>query len=71
MEMKSLIETVLIGVIMFIIVIGIIILLALGLTWVLQYIPCELLVYIETGVLIGLFMLIANMMLTKDKKDGS
>ena len=71
MEMKSLIETVLIGVIMFIIVIGIIILLALGLTWVLQYIPCELLVYIETGVLIGLFMLIANMMLTKDKKDGT
>ena len=61
--MKNLITTVLIGLLMFIIIVGIILLIGLGLAYILQYIPCEILVYIMTGLLLGIFMLIANVML--------
>ena len=55
---KSCFGTILVGVLMFIFVIGIIILIAYGLSYVLEYIPCEVMVYIETGVLLGIFMLV-------------
>jgi len=59
---KSCFGTILVGVLMFIFVIGIIILLAYGLSYVLEYIPCEVLVYIETGVLLGIFMLVGYLL---------
>ena len=59
--MKNLITLVLAGVIMFVLIIGIVLLLAVGLQYVLQFIPCEALVYAETFLLLGVFMLIAYM----------
>ena len=59
--MKNLITLVLVGVIMFVLIIGIVLLLAVGLQYVLQFIPCEALVYAETFLLLGIFMLIAYM----------
>ena len=59
--MKNLITLVLAGVIMFVLIIGIVLLLAVGLQYVLQFIPCEALVYAETFLLLGIFMLIAYM----------
>jgi len=53
--------TIIIGIVMFIFVIGIIILIGIGLQYVLTVIPCEILVYVETGVLLGVFMLIASL----------
>ena len=64
--MKGCLTTILMGILMFIFVIGIILLIAVGLLYVLQYIPCEILVYIETGVLLGIFMLIATLISTPD-----
>ena len=64
--MKGCLTTILLGVLMFILVIGIILLIAVGLHYVLQYIPCDILVYVETGVLLGIFMLIAALFANPD-----
>ena len=70
--MKNLITTVLIGLLMFIIIVGIILLIAGGLYYVLQYIPCEILVYIMTGLLLGIFMLVASLFInTKEFEEFS
>lgn len=57
--MRNLLTMLLIGILLFILVVGVIILIGLGLEYVLQYIPCDILVYIETGLLLGIFTLIA------------
>lgn len=64
--MKNLIGLVLLGVIMFVVVVGIIILIGVALHYVLQFVPCEIMVYVETGILLGLFMLIAYMAISGD-----
>lgn len=64
--MRGCLTTILVGVLMFIFVVGIILLLGIALNYVLQFIPCEILVYIETGVLLGLFMLIATLLATPE-----
>ena len=70
--MKNLITTVLIGLLMFIIIVGIILLIGLGLAYILQYIPCEILVYIMTGLLLGIFMLVASLFInTKEFEEFS
>ena len=58
--------TIIIGILIFILVVGVILLIAWGLHYVLQFLPCEILVYIETGLLLGVFMLVA-MLLTNEK----
>ncbi len=67
--MRDLLQTLLIGVLLFILVVGIIILLGIGLEYVLTVIPCNVLVYIETGLLLGIFTLVAYLALNgKEKK---
>lgn len=66
--MKNLIGLVLLGTIMFVVVVGIVILLGVALEYVLQFIPCDIMVYVETGLLLGVFMLIAYMALKGDVK---
>lgn len=63
---KGFLTTVLIGVLIFILVVGVILLIAWGLHYILEYLPCEILVYIETGLLLGIFMLVA-MLMTNEK----
>ena len=67
--MKDLLKTLLIGVLLFVLIVGIILLIGIGLEYVLSIIPCEILVYIETGLLLGIFTLIAYIALNgKDAK---
>ena len=61
--MRNFLQIVFGGIVMFIIVVGVILLIALGLHYVLEYIPCEILVYIETGILLGIFMLVISLLL--------
>ena len=64
--MRGCLTTILLGVLMFILVISIILLLAYGLNYILDYIPCDILVYVETGVLLGIFMLVAALFANPD-----
>jgi len=48
----------LISVLLLLLMVVVIIAIALGLEWVLQIIPCDIMVYIETGLLLGLIMLL-------------
>ena len=66
--MRGCLTVILGGVLLFVFVIGIILLLAVGLSYVLDYIPCEILVYIETGVLLGIFMLLAYLLFANADK---
>lgn len=63
---KGCFTTIILGILIFIIVVGVIILIAWGLSYVLTIIPCEIMVYVETGLLLGIFMLVA-MLLTNEK----
>ena len=65
--MRNLIETVIVGLLMFIVIIGIIFLIGYGLAYLLTIIDCTVYAYIVTGVLLGLFIIIANLILKTEK----
>ena len=57
--MKDFLMVVLGGVLIFVIVIAIVLLIAYALGYILTIIPCTILVYAETFLLLGIFMLLA------------
>ena len=57
--MKDFLMVVLGGVLIFVIVIAIVLLIAYALGYILTIIPCTVLVYAETFLLLGIFMLLA------------
>lgn len=58
--MINLIKIFLLAIAMLVLFIGVFLLIGLGLNWVLQYLPCEFLLYIFTGLLLGIFMLLIS-----------
>ena len=58
--MKELLTTLVLAILLLVIIVVVIILISYELYMVMEYIPCEILVYIETGMLLGLFMTLIN-----------
>lgn len=57
--MKNFFIVLIFGVLIFVLLIAVALLIGFGLNYILEYIPCELLLYVETGLLFIVAVLIA------------
>lgn len=66
--MKDFLKVLIVAILVFIVLVGVIILLGVALGYILTVIPCNVMVYVETGLLLGLIFILLNNALKAEQK---